>query len=228
MVFCEGCYQNFKSAPDLARHVALSRNPDCIAVRSQQLRAGHHNSSDQDMVFDSPGDLSSAPDVPMLFEGDFFGNDYGEEDFPGWDEDEDLPDLGDVSSDSDSSDEELTADGWEPIAHSISQPQEEDPASPPGQLEDETSASSTCRHHTKDQLWKPPVRVLYPGKHAGEIIRQESSVRSKAENPFSPFRHEMDWEVAQWTKMSGISATALTKLLKIPNVRTLVPHVVSI
>ena len=34
-------------------------------------------------------------------------------------------------------------------------------------------------------------------------------------NDYFPFASEMDWEVASWAKLNGITATAFTNLLKI-------------
>jgi len=47
----------------------------------------------------------------------------------------------------------------------------------------------------------------------------ESSQETLGGSVWAPFRSECDWNVAHWAKMNGPSATALTGLLAIPNVR---------
>ena len=80
-----------------------------------------------------------------------------------------------------------------------------------------------------EQLRHPPVHVRYFGGQAGEVIRDPGSrvsayneyarsVPGTAENPYAPFASRLDWEVAEWAKLRGPSATALTELLKIEGV----------
>ncbi|KAJ3563327.1 hypothetical protein NP233_g9007 [Leucocoprinus birnbaumii] len=80
-----------------------------------------------------------------------------------------------------------------------------------------------------------PVRVLrYSEKHhnsrVGSVIDQKDTsdqayatslhadANSESFNPWAPFNSQVDWEVAQWAKGSGITTTALTSLLSIKEV----------
>lgn len=61
---CRGCLKAFKRDSDLTRHLRNTRKPRCSAVAQE--------------------DLNTNMDLPPIQEwgGDFFGNDYVEEDFP--------------------------------------------------------------------------------------------------------------------------------------------------
>ena len=84
-----------------------------------------------------------------------------------------------------------------------------------------------------EQLRRPPVYVHHFGGQAGEVIRDPGvrqsdyndyarQVPGTAENPYAPFASRLDWEVAEWAKLRGPSATAFSELLKIQGVRTFV------
>ena len=38
------------------------------------------------------------------------------------------------------------------------------------------------------------------------------------QNPYKPFAHRMDWEIARWAKLNGLTASAVNKLLRIEGV----------
>lgn len=61
---CRGCRRGFKRDSDLTRHLRNVRDPRCLAVARE--------------------DLSFNTELPPVHEwgGDFFGNDYAEQDFP--------------------------------------------------------------------------------------------------------------------------------------------------
>ena len=49
---------------------------------------------------------------------------------------------------------------------------------------------------------------------------QEPSARSPEDSPWAPFRSQLDWEVARWAKLRGLTSTAVAELLAIPGVCT--------
>ena len=49
---------------------------------------------------------------------------------------------------------------------------------------------------------------------------QEPSARSPEDSPWAPFRSQLDWEVARWAKLCGLTSTAVAELLAIPGVCT--------
>lgn len=82
-----------------------------------------------------------------------------------------------------------------------------------------------------EQLRRPPVHVRHFGGRAGEVIRDPGvrvsdyneyarQVPGTVDNPYAPFASRLDWEVAEWAKLRGPSATAFSELLMIPGVRT--------
>lgn len=107
---CEGCTKTFQRVGDLRQHLRKTTNPNCAAARAaffEGLREPvRHNVCNPDAAdsFDpdgNPGPSGSALDEdaieedppPVPFEGDFYGDDYGAQDFPGFDEDGDAAHL---------------------------------------------------------------------------------------------------------------------------------------
>lgn len=76
------------------------------------------------------------------------------------------------------------------------------------------------------ELGTPGAAVSSNHQHAYE--RDQDALDGDARSiPWTPFISEIDWEVARWAKLRGPSSTALTELLKIPQVlwiRTLSSH----
>jgi hypothetical protein len=71
-----------------------------------------------------------------------------------------------------------------------------------------------------------PVKVSFPGQRAGEVLAEgiptmneyENNLGGPAQNPYSPFNSEIDWEVAKWARLRGPSATSFTEFLQINGV----------
>jgi hypothetical protein len=215
MIVCEGCFQDFASFANLARHLRQTTSADCVALWDAIRQK--YNSSSEEMEEDehcSPttqSDRSSAlsVEVPNIFEGDFFGNNYFAADFPGWD-DEAVPYLELEPDNSNGSHNEHGNTHYEPDLPDDLPPEGPPPINedvPPCPLHD----PQHCRSQVEDPLsgWQPPVCVRYPGSNAGKVLRHEASTltaMSKSldkSNPFHPFRHEMDWEMAKWAKSLG-------------------------
>jgi hypothetical protein len=80
------------------------------------------------------------------------------------------------------------------------------------------------------------VVVPYPDLRAGQQITRgcaanaeyEAHLANEEENVYHPFASKMEWEVARWAKLRGLSSTALSDLLAIEGVSWIlfVPKVV--
>lgn len=71
------------------------------------------------------------------------------------------------------------------------------------------------------------VIVPYPDSHAGQPISNHHIANmaygahlsnADQENIYHPFSSKMDWDVARWAKLCGLSSTALSDLLAIEGV----------
>ncbi|THU87904.1 hypothetical protein K435DRAFT_680843 [Dendrothele bispora CBS 962.96] len=82
------------------------------------------------------------------------------------------------------------------------------------------------RHEAESSLTEDPFIESYPNPQAGAPLASglksenerylETLPGGTAENPWAPFKSEMDWAIAKWAKLRGPSSTALTELLSIP------------
>jgi hypothetical protein len=71
-----------------------------------------------------------------------------------------------------------------------------------------------------------PVKVLFPGRRAGEVVSEgiptmkeyENNLGGPTSNLYAPFNSEIDWELAKWARLRGPSATSFTELLQINGV----------
>ena len=91
-----------------------------------------------------------------------------------------------------------------------------------------------CRHSPTPSEFVPLpeepqmelVKVLYPGRRAGEVLSEgiptmteyENNLGGPTPNPYSPFNSKVDWELAKWARLCGPSATSFTELLQIDGV----------
>ncbi|KAJ7787065.1 hypothetical protein B0H14DRAFT_3095490 [Mycena olivaceomarginata] len=82
----------------------------------------------------------------------------------------------------------------------------------------------------EDQFHRRPIIMHYPSNVAGQPLRSDrsktteqaykSSLNSSAdENPYTPFKSKMDWEVGKWAKLRGSGSTVFTDLLQVEGVR---------
>jgi hypothetical protein len=79
---CAGCLRTFVKRGFLS-HLEQSADPCCMAVRKAMFEdlPGVHEGPDHDMAVDE--DITMQP---QAFEGDFFGAEYGTDEFPGFEE----------------------------------------------------------------------------------------------------------------------------------------------
>ena len=94
----------------------------------------------------------------------------------------------------------------------------------PTELEDHTEPDDYTE--TADPETVTVVIDQFPFGSPGAPISgapQSSSVYETLQNahmdaPWAPFSSQLDWEIARWAKMHGLSSTAVTELLKIEGV----------
>ena len=103
MVVCLGCAAIFRREGDLRSHYQQSSNPRCVAIRISQGRLlqtayvedeeeGEGQDADEWYEDEGPPDVMDVDSVgpPPQFPGDMYGDDYGPDEFPGFEEDLDL------------------------------------------------------------------------------------------------------------------------------------------
>ncbi|KAK7676579.1 hypothetical protein QCA50_020455 [Cerrena zonata] len=227
-IHCPGCSAYFSNT-GFSLHLTQTQNPKCIPYRNELY--GYHQDLDEEM----PGISSSptpddhrdpSPDMPM-FAGDFFGEDYDERDFPGWEDGDELDEHAQRELDRHANPiDDDAGPEWEPpvIPHPGHVPHEPDNANGPV---DGPEPSTPRQNHQTHARRQPAQRVPY-GRKAGipvtETITQNENERYKdtladGDNIWAPFNSKLDWELARWAKLRGPGANALTELLKIKGFR---------
>ncbi|KAI0632643.1 hypothetical protein C8Q77DRAFT_1218165 [Trametes polyzona] len=223
---CPGC-QNIFSISGYDSHLLQTTNPGCrpvlrAEVASAQAALSDPENSDKSLIFpdfddfdDSGVDTGTHSGVPVE-EGDTqeLAAQEEEEDFEG-----------------DARNFEAEA-SWEPSPA----PTDVHPrAYPPSNIAEESTEAqgrSRARHRRADeQLRAKTFVVAYPGQQAGTPISRprertayetyQKYIDAENVNPYAPFTSRMDWEVARWAKMRGPGSTAVSELLQIEELATL-------
>jgi len=199
----------------LSQHLAKSRNPHCRALYLQS-RTQVHTTEPQ---FE-PDELT----WPDLDPDGGYGEDEPEDEFAQWGQEQ--------SGDSDVDDEGWNFEPeWEPP---VEEQAEHDGMDGMEDLADDDEAFRedlhSTRHHQdiqeRAQGQHGCVVVPYPDPRAGQQITNcraanveyEAHLANAEENLYHPFASKMDWEVARWAKLRGLSSTALSDLLAIEGV----------
>jgi hypothetical protein len=165
---------------------------------------------------------------PQDFEGDLYGDDYRENDFPGFDAPCLSPDgSGDELEDDAIGDE----DGWEP--EPLDQPAGDVDLDVPPPLIDNCIPSNRRESHSR-LTQKPVIRLFNdrPDRNAGAPLPNQTKTSyetyqdalpnsNTVPNVWAPFASKIDWEVARWAKLRGPGSTALSELLRIERVSAL-------
>lgn len=222
-ILCPGCHKNFITFGGWSQHLSQTSHPACRAIyeeRRTYLPGVEPESLDEDdsEQFQHEDDI---PPPQQTFNGDYFGDDYGEDDFPGWQDSR--KDDSASSTDESSSDDEPEPD-LEPPA-----PRAADPGPDPEPMDDERGRILTAdeRRKAKECFWTMPIVQTYPGR-AGEVVEEEvesgyegykeSIGGNVSENLYAPFNSKIDWEMAKWAKLRGPGSTAVTELMGIEDV----------
>lgn len=95
--------------------------------------------------------------------------------------------------------------------------------------EDGDNIPMRLRGGAEIELQNLPYIVKYPNTRAGEVFstvgkdmntEYTACIGDHQANPYSPFKSQIDWELAYWAKTRGPSSTAFTELMQIDNVRS--------
>lgn len=228
-ITCPGCHKSFNFG-SLGLHLSRTTKPECRAVYKNQrsylpgAELEDYGSDRSIYDDDNASESDPGPPPPQLFAGDYFGDEYSEDDLPGWgnnDINNHTP-LSLASSESSSSDSESELE-LEPPATDL-------PPTTPDPMDDEHGRplTATERRQAEQDIWVEPIVYQYPG-HAGEMIEEKNksgytgykrAVGAESENnPYAPFKSKIDWDMARWAKLRGPSSTAVTELMGIEDVR---------
>lgn len=217
---CPACNKTLASITGYSQHLARTSNPVCRAL---YLASQDYN----------------PPPTPELDPAQLEGDHFEMEDNPEWvgfDEQMNTDDRGDPT-DEEQSDDDRDEDGfneWEPPlsqqpSHSA-HPNDgsDDPELPPDHdTPEEREARREIEQRLRDHEQEPIV-VKYPCRRAGQpvdLTQQPSNSTygtqlgsSNTNNIYAPFASKMDWEMARWAKLQGISSTAFSDLISIEGV----------
>jgi hypothetical protein len=223
MVLCPGCNREF-STSGFITHVHRTTTAVC--------RAAYHN------IF-TPSDHVGDNDIDMEhtgsenFEGDYFGN-YEQADFS-WPEDDEtngttihylamriclhfvmVARADENEEESEKGDEDDTNHpgiDLEQTSHTL-----HPPGAPP-------LVEALAQSLTENYIIEP-----FPGDKAGAPLKQATASQSNFEKywqqlnsdaEYAPFASRIDWEIARWAKIHGLTSNAVTELLKIDGVSLL-------
>ncbi|KAJ3915181.1 hypothetical protein F5877DRAFT_92392 [Lentinula edodes] len=237
---CSGCGQNYNRSSDLIQHLEKTHRPACQKAHEASKQAIHHNEDNKE---DEEDKENEEEDPIHPFQGDFFGNDYSNEEFPGFDDDD--------CRDDENGNEETEADldpelepTWEPVREPASVLQEND--------EQNTSIETGVDDEDEDVSMQDVKSLLHHlpahreeihheqfGGQAGAIVVEqgeeqqtlpifhdskdgflhyETHIPGIKDNKWAPFASRMDWEIARWAKLHGTGSTAFSELLAIDDV----------
>ncbi|KAI0350324.1 hypothetical protein OH77DRAFT_1593589, partial [Trametes cingulata] len=196
-------------------------------------------SSDVDPKSSEAAD-EDAPPIP--FEGDYFGE-YAPEDFDDFDEFHEHAEdaqgrtdegnqaagMAEAEAAEEEDDAEYDADnhkyerGWEPPPRAMHLDTAEAAGEPVEEDTPDRAAQSRAHEHLRSKTFAVP----FPGARAGAPTSQrrersayetfQRHIDSANRNPYAPFTSRIDWEVARWAKMRGPGSTAVSELLQIEN-----------
>ncbi|KAJ7881533.1 hypothetical protein B0H14DRAFT_3082561 [Mycena olivaceomarginata] len=228
MVNCPGCNVYFNGGKGLSLHLRLTTNETCHAI----FTAANADLGALPANFAQPSDLPQEPDdieefgelhgLPASgteFQGDFFGDNYGEDDFgyqsdgrdddsenEGSDDDEEDPTARDHQ---DASHAEMES-GYEAPRAAIPSAVNGDTFMPAAQPEVNPAPTREARKLAEDKFHHKPVIEKYPGRLAGRSISVPSLSSEESygsalgdstrENPYAPFKSKVDWEIAKWAQ----------------------------
>jgi hypothetical protein len=199
MIFCSGCRRNFTPS-GYTRHIRRSHTLACAAAHHEALQAAELDNNVDDM-----------PEV-IHFHGDIFG-DYEETDLQ-W------PAEAEAEVDEDSEDSEEGHDVLNDNQYIDidMDPRREETQAQSAALDDCQGTDSVFVEH-------------FPDGNAGAIISGDGFIEADYDlyqkqcgnvNEYAPFASQMEWDIARWAKVHGITSTAVTDLLGIKGVGILI------
>ncbi|KAG2031147.1 hypothetical protein BDR03DRAFT_994793 [Suillus americanus] len=199
----------------LCHHLSKSRNPDCRALYNHSCSQIHANTSEPQLEdkLEWPDDDGGydMEEFEWARKGSGHGSDADEGADDGWDDEAD------------------NEPEWEPPVDQ--QHDHGDMDAMDDLAADEATGQEQCHGHQEIQECTQGqhgcVIVPYPDLRAGQPISNNHTANvvygahlsnADQENRYHPFASKMDWEVARWAKLRGLSSTALSDLLAIEGV----------
>ncbi|OJT12555.1 hypothetical protein TRAPUB_10899 [Trametes pubescens] len=248
---CSGCnklftFTGFKSHLKQTKRAACIAIRDATGrVEDPAYLSGDNSSDDLSMEQDN------GPMEVVAFEGDYYGNYSAEdfdnyEEFDG-----DEPSIADEDQEGVRLQEDIEAEdeddleaqnfeaegGWEPPAPDPAG----HPQAVPNPVVDADSDTVEDRRHdaahratqlrAQEHLRTKTFKIPFPGGRAGAPVNRprersayesyQAYIDSANDNPYSPFISKIDWEFAKWAKNRGPGSTAVSELLEIENLFSL-------
>lgn len=255
---CKACKRTWRRDSDLTQHYLETTNPRCRKEADALIAKLHinHSSPRRSLlrcrlprylspmpatVVDGPSTLMEQPVYepdqvpPMHFVGDFFGQDYTTEDFPGLEDVEDNSDS-DEGNDDDESEAATTEPQWEPKRQvQTCQSHDDMVIDPP--ITNTPHTSNPLLHSLPSH--RDGIHIQTFGGQAGAPLPTsqphysssqksdhgfwlyQSSIVDSESNIWAPFTSKTDWEMACWAKMHGSGSTAFSELLLIDGVHAI-------
>ncbi|KAJ6605641.1 hypothetical protein B0H10DRAFT_2440216 [Mycena sp. CBHHK59/15] len=236
MPHCSGCSKTFPTTRGYHTHFSKTTHEPCLKIREDaeaDLPSSDSSTDEENFGQDLWGTF---PHGQTRFSGDFFGDNYADEDFGYvYDSDAERGYASGNLDDSDSGDElgdpavndladaarAQDEDGWEPERRLGQDAEMQDVQDIP---ESRPPPTRETRVIAEDRFHVQPIIEKFPGARAGEVISKDRTQSAEeryraATNLYAPFASKMDWEVARWAKLRGSGSTAFTDLLKIDGVR---------
>ncbi|KAF8703639.1 hypothetical protein AX14_014179 [Amanita brunnescens Koide BX004] len=202
MVLFPGCNREF-STSGFITHVHHTTTAVCRAVYHNIFTPSDHV-GDNDIDMEHTGSEN--------FEGDYFGN-YEQADFSWLEDDETNARADENEEESEKGDEDDTNDpgiDLEQTSHTLHPPR-----APP-------LVEALAQSLTENYIIEP-----FPGDKAGAPLKQATASQSNFEKywqqlnsdaEYAPFASCIDWEIARWAKIHGLTSNAVTELLKIDGI----------
>lgn len=206
---CKGCNTTFASR-GYANHIQQAHQPACRAIFDEQ-----------NSYVPGVSERSQSTNTTTPFEYDHHNSNY------------DKDNLGPADDETDSDEDDLQQSGagnnWEPESEPGSPTCGDDDYmddSPPSDPSPEGSQSAEEHRAAQDRLRSSRITIERFGGRAGAILRHNvdsesgySTYEGSDElNPWAPFKTQLDWEVARWSKLRGPGSTATSELLGINGV----------
>ncbi|KAI1786574.1 hypothetical protein LXA43DRAFT_975694 [Ganoderma leucocontextum] len=236
---CAGCRRQF-TPTGYWQHLDKTTKPDCIAHFEGDY-FGNYEPQDFDDFDEYDGD-AGGEEAMEVDVGEEMGGGPGE----GEGEGDGIADTGiDEDGDEDEREYDIAEDAdifeqegaWEPPPHAHppfnvdADPDHNPDPDPDDNDDDDPHLAPASRRQAQERLLRKTFVVHFPGPHAGAPISRSSTSSSYAEyqtnidargrNPYAPFQSAMDWKVARWAKLRGPGSTAVSELLQIEELVTL-------
>ncbi|KAG2118347.1 hypothetical protein BD769DRAFT_1629699 [Suillus cothurnatus] len=213
---CPTCNKKLASISGYNQHLVKTTNPACrdLYLTSHQF---HTNLPQVPQDDDQHMDIGDAPDqnqVPLDFEGDFFGT-YAEDELEWPVEFDNGEAMGNALTDEEHLDDDGAHDEWEPPLVPSGNAHEGDDKHNDTQDQHTPDTQEPDPHHRVEQCLCDHEQPIDPTKQLSNATYHAQLNGSGTDNIYAPFTSKLDWEMAQWAKLQGPSSTAFSELISI-------------